>query len=46
MADLVMKCRQGRVFQSAQEDDIAGLFYRRTGPIAAAIAVTIEQSSQ
>jgi len=46
MADLVMKCRQGRVFHSAQEDDIAGLFYRRTGPIAAAIAVTIEQSSQ
>jgi hypothetical protein len=46
MADLVMKCEQGRLFESVREDDINGLFYRRSGPIAAAVAVTIEQSSQ
>jgi hypothetical protein len=45
MADLVMKCRQGRAFESMQqEDDIFALFNRRSGPIAAAISVTIEQS--
>ena len=44
MADLVMKCEQGRVFQSLQDDDIYALFNRRSGPIAAAVSVTIEQS--
>jgi len=44
MADLVMKCEQGRLFESVEEEDIFGLFNRRSGPIAAAVAVTIEQS--
>jgi hypothetical protein len=43
MADLVMKCEQGRLFESLKEDDIYALFNRRSGPIAAAVAVTIEQ---
>lgn len=46
MADLVMKCQQGRLFESVRETDINQLFYRRSGPIAAAIAVTIEQSEE
>ena len=43
MAELVMRCQQGRVFQSLQEDDIFALFNRRSGPIAATVAVTVEQ---
>src|SRR6266571_521817 len=43
MAKLLMRCLQGRVFESPQEDDIFALFNRRSGPIAAAVAVTVEQ---
>lgn len=42
VADLVLKCKQGRSFTNINEDQINGLFYRRSGPIAAALAVTIE----
>jgi len=42
VADLVLKCKQGRSFGSIREDQIDALFYRRSGPIAAALAVTIE----
>jgi hypothetical protein len=44
VAELLLKCQQGRVFESIQEADIDALFNRRSGPIAAAISVTIEQS--
>jgi hypothetical protein len=44
MADLVLKCQQGRTFESPREDDISALFSRRSGPIAAAISVTVEQT--
>jgi hypothetical protein len=43
VADLVMKCKQGYAFQSLNEDNIYNLFNRRSGPISAAISVTIEQ---
>jgi hypothetical protein len=45
MAELVMRCQQGRVFQSLQDNDIEALFYRRSGPIAAAVSVTVEQGA-
>ena len=37
-----LACREGSVFDSIGEARIQNLFYRRTGPIAAAIAITIE----
>jgi hypothetical protein len=46
MAELVMRCQQGRVFESLQDDDVFALFNRRSGPIAAAVAVTIEQGGE
>ncbi len=42
VADLVMKCKQGRAFNSINEDQIGALFFRRSGPIAAALAITVE----
>jgi hypothetical protein len=42
VADLVMTCRQGRSFTSINEDQISSLFFRRSGPIAAALAITVE----
>jgi hypothetical protein len=38
-----MKCQQGALFEGLNEDNIFALFNRRSGPIAAAVAVTIEQ---
>jgi hypothetical protein len=45
MADLVMTCKEGRLFESLKNEDIYTLFNRRSGPMSAAIAVTIEQFS-
>lgn len=42
MADLLLGCREGRQFDTGDHDAINALFYRRSGPIAATIAVTIE----
>ena len=42
MADLLLGCKEGRRFQSNDEVPISELFYRRSGPISAAIAVTVE----
>jgi hypothetical protein len=42
VADLVLGCREGRIFGNADRDAINALFYRRSGPIAATIAITIE----
>ncbi len=42
VAELLLKCREGSVFESIDENRIQNLFFRRTGPIAAAIAITIE----
>lgn len=43
MADLVMKCREGELFESLNQENMFVLFNRRSGPISAAIAVTVEQ---
>jgi hypothetical protein len=42
VADLLLKCREGSQFENISDDRIQNLFYRRSGPIAAAIAITIE----
>ena len=41
VADLLMRCKEGRVFANMNQD-IESLFYRRSGPIAAALSITIE----
>lgn len=42
IADEVMRCREGRLFEDAQDEILAGLLYRRSAPIAAAVVVTID----
>jgi hypothetical protein len=42
MCDELLGCREGDEFESIADDRIQRLFYRRTGAIAAAIAITIE----
>ena len=42
MADLLLGCREGRRFDESNHEALDALFYRRSGPIAATIAVTIE----
>lgn len=43
VADQLLGCRQGRLFEDVNEEDIFRLFNRRSGPIAAAVAITVEQ---
>jgi hypothetical protein len=42
IADLLLGCIEGTIFKDISEERIQNLFYRRTGPIAAAIAISIE----
>lgn len=42
VADEVMRCHEGRIFEDAQDDVLAGLLYSRTAPIAAAIVMTVD----
>jgi hypothetical protein len=41
IADLLMRCKEGHVF-SDMNQNIESLFYRRSGPIAAAMSITVE----
>lgn len=41
VADLLLRCKEGHLFQNMNQD-IESLFYRRSGPIAAAMSITIE----
>lgn len=43
VSDLLLKCKQGNLFEGLNQDNIFSLFNRRSGPIAAAVAVTVEQ---
>lgn len=43
VADQLLKCKQGNLFASAGQQNIFNLFNRRSGPIAAAFSVTVEQ---
>ena len=42
MADLLLSCKEGQRFTNANSDEMQNLFYRRSGPISAAVAVTVE----
>jgi hypothetical protein len=42
IAGEVLGCREGDQFENLSDRRLEALFYRRTGPIAAAIAITIE----
>ena len=44
-ADLLLKCKVGRQYDATQEDAILPIIERRSGPIGAAIAVSIELPS-
>ncbi len=41
--ELFLKCREGSQFETIGDERIQNLFYRRSGPIAAAIAITVEE---
>ena len=41
--DLFLKCLEGSGFETVGDERIQNLFYRRSGPIAAAIAIAIEE---
>lgn len=42
MADLLLGCSVGRRFNRADQEPLRAIFFRRSGPIAAAIAITVE----
>ncbi|MDP9605112.1 UNVERIFIED_ORG: hypothetical protein J2W38_004925 [Variovorax paradoxus] len=46
VADEVLRCRQGRRFDSTTDQKLVDLLYRRSAPIAAAITITIDVGSQ
>ena len=42
VADLLIQCKEGYIYEELHDENIVNLFNRRTGAIAAAIAVVIE----
>lgn len=46
VSNLLLKCKQGNLFESLDQENIFSLFNRRSGPIAAAVAVTVEQFAE
>lgn len=42
VVDEVMRCREGRVYENAQDENLSALLYGRSAPITAAIAITID----
>jgi hypothetical protein len=44
VADLVMACKQGTLLEQEDTDFMDSLFRRRSGPISAAFAITIDKS--
>lgn len=46
IADEVLRCRQGRLFDRTDQPDLYGLLYGRSAPIMAAIAITIDLGAE
>jgi hypothetical protein len=44
--ELFLKCHEGSPFETIGDERIQNLFYRRSGPIAAAIAITVEEPAE
>jgi hypothetical protein len=42
VADEVLRCRQGGIFEDPQDPNLRQLFYERSAPITAAISITID----
>ena len=42
VADEVMRCREGRLFEDTQDEVLATLLYERSAPITAAIVMTVD----
>lgn len=42
VADEVLRCRQGRLFNDLQDENLRALLYRRNAPISAAVTITID----
>jgi len=42
VADEVLRCREGQIFQDLADRNLQDLLYGRAAPIAAAIAITID----
>lgn len=42
VADEVMRCREGRLFEKADDEDLYSLLYERTAPIASLIQISID----
>lgn len=42
IADEVMKCREGRLFEDSDDGNLSSLLYGRSAPISSAIVVTID----
>jgi hypothetical protein len=42
IADEVLRCRHGRMFEDLTDPNLRGLLYERSAPIAAAITITID----
>jgi len=43
ISERLLKCHEGNLFESLDQENIFALFNRRSGPIAAAVAITVEQ---
>ena len=46
VADEVLRCRQGKLYDSAMDPNLDALLYRRGAPITAAIAITIDLGAE
>jgi len=46
VADEVLRCRQGALFEDTSDPNLRALFFGRTGPITAAISVTVDLASR
>ncbi|KGW92101.1 hypothetical protein [Burkholderia pseudomallei] len=42
VADEVLRCRQGRLFDGLQDENLNALLYQRSAPISAAVTITID----
>jgi hypothetical protein len=42
VADEILRCQQGRLFDTTSDPNLRGLLYERSAPISAAIAITID----
>ena len=42
VADEVLRCREGRLFDDTTDPNLRALFYARSAPITAAIVMTVD----